>query len=242
MIKVKTVRNYFVTDETKDGYCFKSSTNQVLTKEQLAREFAKYNSTITEPDALGMLYILTTIITKYVALGYEVDLPFCKIRLKATGTCGGIQESFRPGVGNHKFSIVVEFEPEALAEILKEVEYMQVKPGNSTDPEIYALSYVDKHQKEKEETTFAKGATLRIRGANLSVDLEDDLQGVFLKKGESQVRIDTYNRIGTNIIDVVIPSNIDAGTYYVVVNAKPGKNRYKNDQASGPIIVQDKAA
>lgn len=238
MLNIKTIKNFLIKNDEKAGYCFKSSTNQVLTQKQLAQEFAKYNSTITEPDALSMLHILNTIVTKYVALGYDVELPFCNIRLKATGTCNGIQESFQPGAGNNKFSIVVNFSPDAMKAILQDVEYVQLKPGNTTDPQIYTITAVDNHQKEKESDTFEKGSVLRIRGNNLSIDLNDEAQGVFLKKGDaSQTKIETYNRIGSNIIDVVIPLGIDDGQYYVVVNAKPGKNRYKNDQASDPITV-----
>ena len=41
MLEVRTYKNFLVKDADKDGYCFKSNCNQVLSQEQLDAELEK---------------------------------------------------------------------------------------------------------------------------------------------------------------------------------------------------------
>ena len=55
MLNIKTVKNLLITDESKDGFCFRSSCSQTLKTSQLATEMADGNYSVTEADYLGML-------------------------------------------------------------------------------------------------------------------------------------------------------------------------------------------
>ena len=101
MLNIKTVKNLLITDESKDGFCFRSSCSQTLKTSQLATEMADWNSSFTEAEYLGMLSVMETIVTKYLAKGYNVTLPFGTLRANATGTCSNIQDGFTLGTGNH---------------------------------------------------------------------------------------------------------------------------------------------
>ena len=83
MLNIKTVKNLLITDESKDGFCFRSSCSQTLKTSQLATEMADWNSSFTEADYLGMLSVMETIVTKYLAKGYNVTLPFGTLPDKA---------------------------------------------------------------------------------------------------------------------------------------------------------------
>ena len=83
MLNIKTVKNLLITDESKDGFCFRSSCSQTLKTSQLATEMADWNSSFTEADYLGMLSVMETIVTKYLAKGYNVTLPFGTLRANA---------------------------------------------------------------------------------------------------------------------------------------------------------------
>ena len=63
MLNIKTVKNLLITDESKDGFCFRSSCSQTLKTSQLATEMADWNSSFTEADYLGMLSVMETIVT-----------------------------------------------------------------------------------------------------------------------------------------------------------------------------------
>ena len=83
MLNIKTVKNLLITDESKDGFCFRSSCSQSLSQKKLASEMADWNSSFTEADYLGMLSVMETIVTKYLAKGYNVTLPFGTLRANA---------------------------------------------------------------------------------------------------------------------------------------------------------------
>lgn len=107
MLNIKTVKNLLITDESKDSFCFRSSCSQTLKTSQLATEMADWNSSFTEADYLGMLSVMETIVTKYLAKGYNVTLPFGTLRANATGTCSNIQDGFTLGTGNHTLALTL---------------------------------------------------------------------------------------------------------------------------------------
>ena len=95
MLNIKTIKNVLVTDESKDGFCFRSSCSQSLSQKELASEMADWNSSFTEADYLGMLSVMENIVVKYLAKGYSVELPFGTLRANATGTCSNIRTALR---------------------------------------------------------------------------------------------------------------------------------------------------
>ena len=106
MLNIKTIKNVLVTDESKDGFCFRSSCSQSLSQKELASEMADWNSSFTEADYLGMLSVMENIVVKYLAKGYSVELPFGTLRANATGTFANIQDGFTLGTGNHSLGFL----------------------------------------------------------------------------------------------------------------------------------------
>ena len=47
MLNIKTIKNVLVTDESKDGFCFRSSCSQSLSQKELASEMADWDSSFT---------------------------------------------------------------------------------------------------------------------------------------------------------------------------------------------------
>lgn len=58
MLNIKTIKNSLISDESKDGFCFRSSCSQNLSQKKLAAEKADWNSSFTEADYLGMLSVM----------------------------------------------------------------------------------------------------------------------------------------------------------------------------------------
>ena len=226
MVEIRTLKNYLIKDEDKDGYCFRSTTNQMLSQNDLAKEFSNYNSTITEPDALGMLSIENIIVCRYLRMGYMVELPWCWIYARANGTTDNPDGMFSPGSGNHRFNIIVEMKKDALLSIVDDVEFKQLESDFLGDPKIMQLLTLDDSANELKSHKAKAGASIRLRGHNLKVDLADAEQGVFLVTGNTLTRLTKYTRVGTNIVDAVISQTIASGTYTVKVVTKPGTNRY----------------
>lgn len=238
MIEIKTQKNYLIEDETKDGYCFKSFPNQVISHEELAAEFKNFNSSLTEPDALSMFNILDTLVCRYVANGYIVKLPFCKIYNRATGTTGSLYNSFVPGEGNHKFSTVMEITDKAKASMIKNVAYKQLEPELVCRPKAFEVVSLAVDGKDCKNLTVKKGAPMRLHGKNLKADLTDEKQGVFLVSDDNlETRIPSFTRYGTAVADFAIPADVPAGEYTIYVRTKNDAGVYRRAVCDDVITV-----
>lgn len=222
MLNIRTIRNSLITDSEKDGFCFRSVCSQNLSTERLAGEMADYNSSFTEADILGMLSVLGTVVVKYVAKGYSVELPFGTLRANATGTCASIQDGFSAGTRNHQLGILFSADEAALSAVRSGLEYRQVAPDTTGEAKIYRVTALQSDASESEDLNVAAGRTLRLHGRNLSFDMGDAAQGVFLESEDGVSRMDTYNRRGSNIVDFVIPAALAPGRYGISLVAKPG--------------------
>lgn len=226
MLNIKTIKNPLVTDSEKDGYCFRSCCTQNLAVEKLAAEMADYNSSFTEADNLGMLKVLNTIVVKYLAKGYNVELPFGTLRANATGTCPGIQDGFMPGVGNHQLGFLFSANPAVSKQIKSTLEYRQVPPDSTGEARIYRITSLRSDASESADLNVTKGKLIRIHGRNLSFDISDTAQGVFLESEGGLTRMESYNRRGTNIVEFQIPEGLSAGSYSLSITAKPGSTYF----------------
>ncbi|MDE5898556.1 MAG: DUF4469 domain-containing protein [Treponemataceae bacterium] len=222
MLEIKTVRNPLVADEQKDCFCFRSSCSQTLSVAELASEMASYNSSFTEADNVGMLHVLNEVVVKFLAKGYDVELPFGIVRPTATGTCAGIQDSFVLGHGNNDVALGFSADAAAYKEVRAKLEYRQVNPDPSGEARLYRLNSKLADASESSVLEFPAGATVRLHGRNLSFDFSDERQGVFLENEGGVVRVAEFERAGSNIVDAVIPNGIAAGEYDVSVVTKPG--------------------
>lgn len=238
MIEVRTYKNHLISDPEKDGYCFKSNPNQTLSQAQLAREFREYNSSITEPDALSMLSILDTLVKKYVARGYSVELPFCYVYNKATGTTESIRNSFQPGAGNNRFQPVFELKPAAAKDMTADVNYKLLPPEIVTAPRLLEAYVLSADAQENRELNVLPGSSMRLRGSNIKANLADSEQGVFfVAQNKSQTRIASYTRNGTNVIDFSVPAEISSGTYSIMIVNKTESGIFQESKCADTVTV-----
>ena len=238
MIQVYAYQNPLKTVEGKDKYCFRSVVDQTLDNEQLIKEIIDYNSTITEADARAVLSVLNDRVKHFVNLGYKVELPFGFVFNKANGTVPRLNEGFMPGTSNHRISTVFRFKTEAVDEMINKAAYHMAGNGYVGIPSITELYSKLRDGTESEELSFSTGSLLCIKGKHISFDVSDELQGVFLTDGDNhEVRIDSFNRIGSNIIEAYIPEGMSAGTYGVKLVIKAGTERYETCVASKTIEV-----
>ena len=226
MLNIKTVKNPLVTEESKDGFCFRSSCSQSLKLKKLAVEMADWNSSFTEADYLGMLSVMNSIVTKYLAKGYSVELPFGTIRTNATGTCGNIQDGFTLGVGNNTLGFLFNANEETLANVKSKLEYRQIPPDSTGEAKLYRITVLNDDASESSNLSVTAGKILRLHGRNLSFDITDEAQGLFLENENGFTRISVYNRRGTNVVDAPVPAEIAPGSYTVSISTKPGQSYF----------------
>ena len=226
MLNIKTVKNLLITDETKDGFCFRSSCSQSLSQKKLASEMADWNSSFTEADYLGMLSVMENIVVKYLAKGYSVELPFGTLRANATGTCANIQDGFTLGTGNHSLGFLFNANEATTASVKAKLEYKQLPPDITGEAKLYRVTALNDDASESTNLSVSKGKTLRLHGRNLTFDITDENQGVFLENESGLTRLSVYNRRGTNVVDSPVPSELAAGNYNVSIVTKPGNTYF----------------
>ena len=226
MLQIKTIKNSLVDDPTKDGYCFRSSCSQKISIQELAKEMASYNSSFTEADMVGMLSVLGTVMTNKLAEGYSVEFPIGEVYPTVSGTCSGIQDSFVLGHKNHQLTIGFTANNATKQAVSVQLKYKQLAPDATNEARLYRLCSLQDNAKESPELSLVAGKTLRLHGKNLSFNLDDVAQGVFLENEDGKKRMTKFTRAGTNIIDVTIPADISAGDYSVFVVTKPGTNYF----------------
>lgn len=236
MLNIKTIKNSLVTDESKDGFCFRSSCSQTLKTGKLAKEMADWNSSFTEADYLGMLSVMETIVSKYLAKGYTVELPIGTLRVNATGTCGNIQDGFTPGTGNHTLGFLFNANDSIAKTVKDNLEYKQIPPDSTGEARVYRVTSLQNDASESSLLNVAGGKTLRLHGRNLQFDIEDTAQGVFLENEAGITRLESYSRRGSNIVDTIIPSTLNAGSYSISIVTKPG-NKYFTANIDSEITV-----
>lgn len=238
MVQIYTYQNSLKTSEGKDKYCFRSVVDQTMDNEQLIKEIISYNSTITEADARAVLSVLNDRVKHFVNLGYKVELPFGWMFNKANGTVARLNDDFVAGSSNHRITTVFRFKDDAADEMIKNAVYKQAGSGYVQIPVIKGMYSILNNGKESDVLEFASGSMLRIKGKNVSFDADDEAQGIFLVASDkSEIRIASYNRIGSSVIEAYIPSGTAAGAYEVKLVTKPGSERYEKCIFSAKLAV-----
>ncbi len=226
MLNIKTVKNLLVTDEKKDGFCFRSSCSQTLTLNELAKEMADWNSSFNEADYHGMLSVLDTVVVKHLAKGYSIELPFGTLRANATGTCSNIQDGFVLGNGNHSLGFLFNANENTIATVKARLEYKQIPPDITSGARLYRITALNDDASESSNLSLTAGKVIRLHGRNLSFDIADENQGVFLENETGLKRLSVYNRRGTNVVDSPIPKDLAAGSYSISIVTKPGNTYF----------------
>ena len=236
MIAITAYQNP-LSSRRKD-YCYRSVTDQDLSSEQLIREIIGYNSTITEADARAVLSVLNDRVKHFVRMGFNVELPFAFIRLRANGTSDRLNEGFAPGTGDHRFEVTCSFKPDAAKEMEDTSAWRMAGTGWAILPKITELASKGADGKESRKLDFARNDILRIRGANLSFNASDGKQGVFFIDGDkAETRAGRYFGVGTAITDVFVPGDLEPGSYRVKVVTSPRKDAYEEFTFSGQVTV-----
>ena len=226
MLNIKTVKNPLITDEKKDAFCFRSSCSQSLSLNKLVQEMKDWNSSFTEADYLGMFSVMESIVKKFLAKGYAVELPFGTLRANATGTCADIQDCFAVGSGNHILGLLFTANSAVVTEVSSRLEFKQVVPDSSKEAKLYKITTLKSDASESSELLLEAGSILCLHGRNLSFDISDVIQGVFIESEAGLTRIESYIRRGTNVIEFPIPASVTSGVYSLSVVTKPGNDYF----------------
>lgn len=231
MLTITTMRNHLKDENETKRFCFRSGCTQGLDLEGLAEEMTDYNSSFTAADNLGMLRVLNTVVVKYLAKGYAVELPFGTLRASVSGTCRDISDGFVLGAGDNRLGILFNANEATMGRVAESLEYRQLPPDARGEARIHRVTVLEEDASESDELRLPAGKVLRMHGRNLTFDIEDPAQGVYLRAvgGTDRTRLRGYHRRGTNIVDAIVPEGLPPGEYRAGIVTKPGKSYFSTE-------------
>ncbi len=225
MLKIKTLKNSIVTDEGKDRFYFRSNCEKSVNVTQLAREMTEYNSSFTQADAIGMINVLDTVVKKNLVRGNKILLPFGSLQPAVAGTTNSIYNGFSLGEGNHRINVNFQPDVSTIELLTHDIEYKQLDPIESSKPLIFDLYSLTSTAVETAQLSVSSGSIVRVHGKNMKFDSEDVNQGVYLASDSATIKITSFSRLGTNVIDFVIPVSVaENGKFFVKLVTKPGND------------------
>ncbi len=222
---------------SKHPYCFRSRCSEVISTEEFIRKANK--STVTPADMFACLELTKSELIHYVSKGFKVHLPIGDFYLKATGTTENLNDGFLPGKGNHKFTACFDIDKE-MAQAMEDCQdYTILARGNIIVPGIEGLYKIEAGNVIKNDLVFPRGSVIQLKGHYLSLDINDEKQGIFLKReGQDMIRLSMYTRLGNRIVQAVVDSSVPSGQYKVMIVTKPGPSRYEQSTYNTYISVE----
>ena len=217
-------------------YRFHTKTAGTIEYEDLIERMARARTTLSKPDLLAALALLSETIGELVAEGYFVKTPFGAFRLCAVGAISSPREDFapnRPGSG-HGFRL--RFQPERSFErglapkvkAFRDDASWQRFPYPRSIEALVALS------------PLRPGEFLRLRGDRLGFDPADRRQGLFLVPpgGEGEVRAAIYAEIRPKLLIALLPATVAPGEYAIAVRVATKAGNLREGRLGSTVSIR----
>ena len=232
MLKVMLRENSNPSARTK--YVFRSSNEGQLTFEKLVSEMAQYNTTMTSADVKGVMDVFKAVVLKYLLLGYRVKTPLGLFYVTAAGTTDDKTADFTPKLKSidHQLNVRFFVDTDVSSSVLADTQWER---GTNR---FKMLPYIDTVVNAVDETaeTYTAGDTVRIIGEYLKFEKDDERQGVFLKQGDVETRLTDYAWNLPKRIEVRLPGELTAGSYTLIVRAKPS-TQVRETNWENPLVI-----
>lgn len=197
--------------------------------EELLEIMARSRTTLSKPDIVACMTLLTETVSSLVAEGKFVKTPLGDYYLCAVGTADGPGDPFTPNSPGSGHGLRLRFRPDRGTEaaIVRTARVRRDDAQPSRKPWPLGFEALD------------GGDILRLRGYNLKFDPSDPLQGLFLTAGSSDpgARCPVYAAITPSLIIARLPPGLPAGDYGAVVRSATRAGTPREGGLEGRIRV-----
>jgi nucleoid DNA-binding protein len=201
-----------------------------IMKEQIIEKIA-YACTLTDADIGAVLASLEKAIVEYLVMGCSIELGFLSIAFSIKGGFDNDDDNFQKGRNWVALNATVS---SALVNAVNQ----RAKPekvvflGNGPRP----LKII-KVTGDTESVEFQAGNLVRITGAKLTFDREDDKCGVFLLSENAPVRVSEYSKIGSTAIDLKMPDGLTVGDNELEIRTRKADGSILKGTLEAPILI-----
>jgi hypothetical protein len=215
-------------------YIFRSANMAQFSIDELVREMATFNTTITEADTLAVLNVMKRLVVKYVEQGYSVQTPLGLFFASASGSTDDIMGSFMPQSAETNHDIRMLFRPDSkiVADVL---ENTPLERGSN---KLKTTVNIDKvmNASGNENDPVKPGDMIVVYGDYLKFDGSSPDQGIFLADGSKSYRLDYYTQNTAGRIQARISTSIPAGSYTLSLHNIPTASAAVTDYKK-PVVI-----
>jgi hypothetical protein len=233
MLQIFSVTNYLKT--CLQPYLVRSNNSDIVEVDELVNTMASGRTTLSKPDIIGCLHLFLEELIKLVADGKHVKTPVGSFYLSASGRLETKAQAFTPGIGtlNHEITLHFRTNKTIEAKMKSQARWERVESFDTTAAAIDTLHIV---AREAGESARA-GDTIRIVGRRLKFDFSDLECGIFIENENASQRCLIYPDIAPSKLIAVLPADLTAGTYNLVVVTKPNGKNLKTGYYDKPFEV-----
>ncbi|MFA6507213.1 MAG: DNA-binding domain-containing protein [Treponemataceae bacterium] len=234
MLSVYPMKNYLKTCE--HPFFIRSYCSDTIELDELIDIMAKGRTTLSKPDITGCLQLFVEELINLVSDGKHVKTPVGAFYLSASGKLDTVAQPFSPGSGTLDHALTLHFRTNKAIEgtMKTRARWERVESFDTTAASVEAITVIGRAEGEASHA----GDTVRITGRRLKFDPAVTDCGVFLETETESVRIAVYPDIAPSKLIAILPADLPAGTYDVVVATMPNGKDRKEGYYEKPLIVE----
>ncbi len=198
---------------------------------------SKARTTLTAPDIVACLKLLTETVSELVADGNFVKTGLGDFYLCAVGTIDNTDESFRPGKGRQGHGVRLRFRPDRSTEarIARTVRVLRDDTRSSRQPNIVCMEAVGKTP----DATLVAGDTIRLRGYRLAFDPANEEAGRIPEHGHADPAhaLLRLRERGSPPRNSAVAAETEAGDYSLMIRTATAAGTMKEGWMTEPLSV-----
>ncbi len=219
-------------------YRFHTSHGTTVSYDQLINIMSRARTTLTAPDIVACLRLLTETVSELVADGNFVKTGLGDFYLCAVGTIDNTEESFRPGKGRQGHGVRLRLRPDRSTEarIARTVRVLRDDTRSSRQPNIVCMEAVGKTP----DSTLVAGDMIRLRGYRLAFDPANEEQGVFLSKITPipLMRCSVYASVAPRLVILQLPPKLKPEDYSLMIRTATAAGTVREGWMTEPLSVR----
>ncbi|MBN1649551.1 MAG: DUF4469 domain-containing protein [Spirochaetales bacterium] len=225
-------RNNLKGDGSDQRYYARINSRGMVKEKELIDAVVGKNSTVTREEVGAVLGLLAEVIREKIQGGFNVNTRIFKTNLSMHGVFEDDDDEYEKE--RHQVRLNFRESSEMKTFIDKELS-LEKYTSDERNPRIISIYDVASNTKNQ---TLTPGNVAVIRGKNLSVDAQDEQQGVFFINEESGAQFRSAEvRSASNLkMMFMLPADLASGSYRVKIRCGYGKSVREADLAD-PVSV-----
>ncbi len=233
-LKISVLKNHLPTG--KSPYIVHSDSSDLVEFDRFVDLMAKGRTTLTKTDILAAMQLYKEELQRLLAEGRTVKTPTGSFYICASGCMDSQDESFLPGAQDRNHELRIHHRPEKdfEAAVMADLLLVREERFDQVSPSIQSL--VSSSTKRNDETRA--GDIIKIRGLRLRFAVDNPEEGVFFVAASgASVRSGLYPMVQPGTVIAVVPGELAAGTYALVIRTRPNGKDLRKGSREGLVVI-----